>query len=331
MDSNGKHTVGSLYAGVEGIGLGFEQADFKVLWANEIDRWALETMRANFQHKIYDHKIEEIETSEFEPVDVITAGFPCQPFSLSGLQRGFEDHRGHHFFEVIKIVKHLKPKILFLENVKNLVSHDDGRTFKIICETLNDIGYNYKHSVLNSCEYGNVPQNRERIYVVAFRNDIDISSFKFPESIPLTVKVSDILETGVDKKFFYGQKSYNWEKLKDAVVKDDTVYQWRRTYVRENKSNLCPTLTANMGTGGHNTPIVLTNEGIRKLTPRECFRLQGFPDSFILPKMGQSHLYKQSGNSVTVPVILRIAENIMDALNTPVTTPDEEDKNTVAV
>jgi DNA (cytosine-5)-methyltransferase 1 len=331
MTEKGAYTVGSLYAGVEGIGLGFEQAGFKLRWANEIDAKACQTIRANFNHSIYEIKIEEIEPSRLEPVDVITAGFPCQGFSIAGYQKGFEDYRGHHFFEVIKVVKHLRPKVLFLENVKNLVSHDSGKTFRIICDTLDSVGYVYKHAVLNSCEYGNVPQNRERIYVVAFRSGDDAARFRFPESVPLSVSVSDMLEAGVDRKFFYDEKSYNWDKLKEGVTKKDTVYQWRRVYVRENKNNVCPTLTANMGTGGHNVPIVLTEDGIRKLTPKECFRLQGFPDGFTLPEIGRSHLYKQAGNSVTVPVIRRIAGNIMESLCAPITTADEEDNGSVAV
>ena len=312
--SDEHYTVGSLYAGVEGVGLGFEQAGFTVSWANEMDKHAVETIKANFSHRVYDAKIEELEPSLLSPVDVITAGFPCQPFSLAGYQKGFEDNRGNHFFEVIKVVKHLRPKVVFLENVKNLVSHDKGKTFKIITDTLKSIGYDYYYSVLNSCEYGNVPQNRERIYIVCFRNDLNITSFKFPKPVPLTKKVVDILETNVDKKFFYGEHSYNWDKLVSAMTKKDTVYQWRRVYVRENKSNMCPTLTANMGSGGHNVPLILTDEGIRKLTPRKCFRLQGFPNSFVLPKTGQSHLYKQAGNSVTVPVIKKIANNILKKL-----------------
>lgn len=310
-----KFKLGSLYSGVEGIGLGFEQAGSETLWANEMDANACKTIMSNFDHKVYECKIEELEPNSLEPVDILTAGFPCQSFSVAGYQKGFEDVRGHHFFEVIRLAKVIKPKVIFLENVKNLKGHDKGKTFQIICDTLNSIGYNFKYSILNTYEYGNIPQNRERIYIVCFRNDLDISKFEFPNKIPLTMSFEDLLEKNVDEKFFYREDKYNYKELAETMTKTDTVYQWRRVYARENKKGLCPTLTANMGTGGHNVPLILTKEGIRKLTPRECFNLQGFPIDFIFPdKMSNAQLYKQSGNSVSVPVINRIAKNILKAL-----------------
>ncbi len=308
--------IGSLYAGVDGIALGFEQAGAQTMWSNEMDKNACETIRANFNHKVYECKIEDLNTKDLEYVDVLTAGFPCQSFSIAGYQKGFEDERGHHFFEVIRLAKSIKPKVIFLENVKNLKSHDKGNTFQIICDTLNEIGYNFKYDILNSCDYGNVPQNRERIYMVCFRDDLDITKFKFPDKIPLTVSFEELLENNVNEKFYYREDKYNYSQLLETMTKTDTVYQWRRVYARENKKGLCPTLTANMGTGGHNVPLILTSEGIRKLTPRECFNLQGFPMNFILPdKMSNAQLYKQAGNSVSVPVIHRIATNILNLIN----------------
>ena len=311
-----KFKLGSLYSGVEGIGLGFEQAGTETIWANEMDASACKTIRANFNHKVYECKVENLEPNSLEKIDILTAGFPCQGFSIAGYQKGFEDERGHHFFEVIRLAKTIKPKVIFLENVKNLKSHDKGKTFQIICDTLNSIGYNFKYDILNTCDYGNVPQNRERIYVVCFRSDLDINKFNFPSKIPLTVTFESLLEKNVDEKFYYREDKYNYKQLVDTMVKIDTVYQWRRVYARENKKGLCPTLTANMGTGGHNVPLILTKEGIRKFTPRECFNLQGFPIDFILPdKMSNAQLYKQSGNSVSVPVINRIAKNILTAIS----------------
>ena len=311
-----KFKLGSLYSGVEGIGLGFEQAGTETIWANEMDASACKTIRANFNHKVYECKVENLEPNSLEKIDILTAGFPCQGFSIAGYQKGFEDERGHHFFEVIRLAKTIKPKVIFLENVKNLKSHDKGKTFQIICDTLNSIGYNFKYDILNTCDYGNVPQNRERIYVVCFRSDLDINKFNFPSKIPSTVTFESLLEKNVDEKFYYREDKYNYKQLVDTMVKIDTVYQWRRVYARENKKGLCPTLTANMGTGGHNVPLILTKEGIRKFTPRECFNLQGFPIDFILPdKMSNAQLYKQSGNSVSVPVINRIAKNILTAIS----------------
>jgi len=171
-----------------------------------------------------------------------------------------------------------------------------------------------KTKVLNTMEYGNVPQNRERIYIVGFKNKNYSDKFEFPEPQKLKLKVTDLLEKNVDKKYYYNGKPL-FEKLKDFVTEEGKIYQWRRQYVRENKKGVCPTLTANMGTGGHNVPIIKNKKGIRKLTPLECFRLQGFPKTFILPKnLADSSLYKQAGNSVSVPVITAVAKQIMKAM-----------------
>jgi DNA (cytosine-5)-methyltransferase 1 len=163
-------------------------------------------------------------------------------------------------------------------------------------------------------DYGNVPQNRERIYIVGFKDKTKNEEFQFPEKIDLTTQVKDLLEATVGEKYYYdGKPLYN--RIKNDVNEEGQVYQWRRQYVRKNKKGVCPTLTANMGMGGHNVPIIKDKKGIRKLTPRECFRLQGFPDDFKLPKnLADSALYKQAGNSVTVPVIERIAESMMKVL-----------------
>jgi len=163
-------------------------------------------------------------------------------------------------------------------------------------------------------EYGNLPQNRERIYIVGFLNQKHFDKFSFPEKIPLTKAIHDCLEDhDVDDRYYYNGKPL-YEELKNEVKKRDTVYQWRRKYVRENKNNVCPTLTANMGMGGHNVPLVLNGKGIRKLTPRECANFQGFPKDYKLPKIADSHLYKQFGNSVSIPVIEKVANQIKIAL-----------------
>jgi DNA (cytosine-5)-methyltransferase 1 len=163
-------------------------------------------------------------------------------------------------------------------------------------------------------EYGNIPQNRERIYIVGFLDQDAFNKFEFPNKIPLTKTIHDCLEENeVDDKYYYNDKPI-YEKIKDDITKKDTVYQWRRKYVRENKNGVCPTLTANMGTGGHNVPLVLNGKGIRKLTPRECANFQGFPKDYKLPNIADSHLYKQFGNSVSIPVVQRIAENMNLAL-----------------
>jgi len=200
-----------------------------------------------------------------------------------------------------------------LENVKNLRNHDNRKTFKIIKETLNNLGYHIKFEVLNSMEYGNVPQNRERIYIVGFKNKQYADNFEFPETVKLKTKITDILERKIDEKYYYNNKPL-YKKIKDYVKEYGKIYQWRRKYVRENKKGVCPTLTANMGTGGHNVPIIKDKKGIRKLTPRECLLIQGFPKNYKLLDISHSALYKQIGNSVTVPVIESIAKQIINAL-----------------
>jgi len=314
-----KYTVGSLYAGVGGICQGFINQNFELSWANEIDKFACITYRENFKHDLHEADIWDLDPEGLKKIDVLAGGFPCQPFSIAGYRKGFEDTRGNHFFRIIQFAKVLNPKVIFLENVKNLVSHDHGKTLKIIKETLEALNYSVYDRVLNSKDFGNVPQNRERIYLVAFQKDAnggDIygKHFSFPKPIKLSVGVSELLSSNVADKYFYRADKKIFNELAEGVKSKETVYQWRRHYVRENKQNVCPTLTANMGTGGHNVPIILTNEGIRKLTPKECFRFQGYPEEYKLPEISQAQLYKQAGNSVTVKVIARIAEEINKAL-----------------
>ncbi len=307
--------VGGLFAGIGGIELGFKNAGFDIAWANEIDKKASITYRLNHKHKLFEKDLNDLQTSEVEPVDILTGGFPCQAFSIAGYQKGFRDDRGNIFFQILRFVDDLEPKIVFLENVKNLVSHDKGRTFKRICLELEDRGYTLKYKVLNSAEYGDVPQNRERIYIVAFKDKNVAERFSFPKPKKLTKKVTDLIEKSVDEKYYYKNSRY-YEQLKEEMKNRDSVYQWRRVYVRENKSKVCPTLTANMGTGGHNVPLIIDEKDIRKLTPRECARFQGYSDSFKFPpKLANSALYKQIGNSVTVPVIEAIANEIKKAID----------------
>ena len=312
----------SFFAGVGGIDLGFEQAGFESIYLNDNDSNAIKTLKSNFSCKIDSRSIREIEPEELPDFDILLAGFPCQAFSIAGHGQGFNDEkgRGNLFFELQRIFSLKKPEVIFLENVKNLVSHDKGNTFKVILSILKKEGYYVKYKVLNSSEYGNIPQNRERIYIVCFRTKEYYDSFEFPKPIKLTNPISSCLEdeNTIQDKYFYTQKTPFFEKLVEEIKDAKTLYQWRRKYVRSNKSNLCPTLTANMGTGGHNVPL-LNVQGkpntIRKLTPRECFNFQGFPQNFILPNIANGQLYKQAGNSVVVPVIFRIAKQIKKAIN----------------
>ena len=305
-----------LFAGVGGIRLGFEKAGFKTVFANDFESQCKDTYDLNFKDsKLVIEDIRKIGIDDLPKFDFLLGGFPCQAFSIAGYRQGFNDEkgRGNLFFDIARIIGAKKPEGFLLENVKNLKSHDGGKTFKIIEEAFKNLGYHMKIKVLNTMEYGNIPQNRERIYMVGFKNKEYSDKFEFPSPVKLTKKITDLLEQNVAEKYYYNGKPL-FEKLKDFVKEEGKVYQWRRQYVRENKSGVCPTLTANMGTGGHNVPIIKDKRGIRKLTPLECFRIQGFPHDYILPKIADSSLYKQAGNSVSVPVIEAVARKMMKAM-----------------
>ena len=308
-----------LFAGIGGFRLALQNIGGKCLYTSEWENAAKRTYRENFG-EIPFGDISKESTKNFIPqeFDILCAGFPCQAFSIAGNRKGFADTRGTLFFDIEQIVNKHKPKVVFLENVKNLVSHDSGKTFKTIIEILEKkLGYKVYSSILNSMTHANMPQNRERIFIVAFDpQQVDKSNdFKFPDKIDLKKNIHDILEKGKqDDKYYYSKDHKYYPELKKTMTSKDTVYQWRRVYVRENKSKVCPTLTANMGTGGHNVPLINDDFGIRKLTPRECFSFQGYPQNYVLPKLANSKLYMQAGNSVTTTLIERIANEIITVL-----------------
>lgn len=314
-----KFSVGSLYAGIGGICMGFKKSGFNVIWANEYDKNACITYRENFKHNLIEGDVLDLDLNKIPSVDVLTAGFPCQPFSVAGYRKGFNDNRGNHFFRILDFVDTMRPKVVFLENVKNLVNHDHGKTMKVIESSLRERNYSFQSQVINTKDYGNIPHNRERIFMIAFDTllypDAE-KTFDFPNKEVLTKTIKDIIiGEKVDDSFYYNEDKYMYSMLRESIKSKDTVYQFRRQYVRENKSNVCPTLTANMGTGGHNVPLILTDYGYRKLTPRECLRFQGFPDTFKIPSiLSNSSLYKQAGNSVSVPVIQALSKKVLKVL-----------------
>lgn len=317
-----KIKIAGLFSGTGGIEFGLNlTGKFETGFANEWDSYASETYVLNFgdEHHVLGN-VTEIDITKMNSPRIITGGFPCQAFSIAGHRQGFNDEkgRGNLFFRILEAIELHQPEVVLLENVKNLVTHDSGNTFKTILESLNNSGYHTKWAVLNAKEHGNIPQGRERIYIVAFKNEAHAEKFQFPDPVELTKKLSDLIdfETKIDDKYYYtAEKNPKiWETLSNGVTKKHVIYQWRRQYVRENKSGVSPTLTANMGTGGHNVPIIFTDNGIRKLTPRECFNLMGYPDSYKLPQQADSRLYKQAGNAVVVPVIQSIGEQIFKAI-----------------
>lgn len=311
------HTTIDLFAGVGGIRLAFENAGFKTLFANDNNKYCKDTYDLNFNEpKLTIKDVWKIYIKDLPDFDVLLAGFPCQAFSIAGYQKGFKDNKngGNLFFRIEQILRIKKPKAFMLENVKNLESHNKGNTFKVIKNILeNKSKYHIKFKVLNSMNHGNVPQNRERIFIVGFKDKKKAEAFEFPKETKLTKSFKEFVKNEVDKKYYYDDKPL-YPRLKDDINSKDTVYQWRRRYVRANKKGVVPTLTANMGTGGHNVPIIKNRKGIRKLTPKECFLLQGFPKTFKLPNLADNKLYHQAGNSVTVSVVQRIAGNMKKVL-----------------
>lgn len=315
-----KFTFVDLFAWIWGFHLAFNNLWWKCVSACEIDKNARNTYEFNYkklnQELFNGHFFEDITKLDWEEIknhDILCGGFPCQAFSIAWYRKWFEDERWNLFFDVARIIKKKQPKIVFLENVKNLISHDSWNTFKVIIETLEKLWYHVKYQVLNTFEYWNVPQNRERIYIVWFKKKSWYEKFEFPNKISLDKKITDLLDKEVDSTFYYNWKPL-YEKIKDDIKSKNTAYQWRRQYVRENKKWLVPTLTANMWTWWHNVPLILVNDWIRKLTPHECIRFQGFPDDFKFPSISNWQQYKQAWNSVSVPVIQRIWENIIKAI-----------------
>lgn len=313
---NPRFTFIDLFAGIGGFRLALQRLGGKCIFSSEFDNYAQKTYFDNFgETPSGDITLEKTKSKIPETFDILCGGFPCQAFSIAGKRKGFDDIRGTLFFDVAEIIKKHQPKAFFLENVKGLKDHDSGKTIETIIRVLHELNYSVESKILNSKDFGNVPQTRERMYIIGFKNEYNKSApspFIWSSPIERTLSVQNILEKQVPTQYEYERFSI-YQTLKEHVKNHNTAYQWRRHYVRENKNNVFPTMTANMGTGGHNVPIVLdANNKIRKITPRECARLQGYPENYILPKIADSHLYKQLGNSVTV--IQAIASNILKHL-----------------
>lgn len=317
------YKLADLCAGTGAFSLAFEKTNkVKTVFANDYEKNSKKIYDDNFDTELTLKDIHDIDVKkEIPKIDILTSGFPCQPFSIAGEQKGFDDERSNVFWKLIEIIKIHKPKVVILENVKNLKSHDNGKTFIKITDELTKLKYKYKYKILNTCEITSIPQNRERIYIVCFLNEKYFDKFDFPEKIEVNEKknIIDMIEKNIDDVFYYSDKLKIWNEIEKNITKNidtNTIYQYRRFYTRENKNNLCPTLTANMGGGGHNVPLIKDDKGIRKLTPRECFNFQGFPKSYKLTdNISNSGLYKLAGNAVSYPVVKKIAKQIISILD----------------
>ncbi|MCM1167720.1 MAG: DNA (cytosine-5-)-methyltransferase [Lachnospiraceae bacterium] len=306
-------TAVSLFAGIGGIDIAFRQAGFEVIWANEIDRYACVTYRNNFTNPLSEADIKAVDERTVPQSDVLFGGFPCQSFSVMGYKRGFKDPRGNLFFEIARIAEHTKPKVILLENVKNLIYHDNGKTFITIHNTLAELGYYIKYSVQNASTHGNIPQERSRTFLAAFSDYEMMSGFSFPDEIPLTIGIEDILNRSSKQNdaFYYPPGNKYYEALNRKIPDKTGIYRIDDSGVATRKYVMSPTLKANMGTYPDRVPIIRDDFGIRKLTPYECLALQGFPADFRFKDIPLEAAYKQCGNTVCVPVVRRIAENLL--------------------
>ena len=307
--------VCSLFSGIGGIDLGFVQAGFEIVWANELDKYAAETYKNNLdKFALIVGDIKKIDVTKIPDFDVLVAGFPCQSFSTAGKQKGFDDVRGSLFFQVARVVEAKKPKVIFLENVENLIEHDEGKSFLTVYNALAPMGYSFKYKVMQPYEYGNVPQSRARVFIVGFADDEQCSKFSFPEEIPLTDNLENLFDRSVKHSdcYYYNDSNRHYDELKRLATNKSCVYRIYDFGVSKKSYSICPTMTAYMETCNHErVPIILDDYGIRRLTPYECLKLQGFPDTFKFPKgTSMKKAYKQVGNSVCVPVVRRIAEQI---------------------
>lgn len=313
------YTFIDLFAGLGGFRLSLESMGAKCVYSNEWDVPAQEVYAANFGDTP-EGDITKVDENSIPDHDILCAGFPCQAFSISGKQRGFEDSRGTLFFDVARIVKAKKPKVVFMENVKNFAVHDNGRTLQVVKATMEELGYTFYQKVLNSVNYG-MPQKRERIYMVCFRNDLNVTSFVYPKPFPLTKHVEDFLldDESMVEKLYVDRPDTVYNGVADDTYSDTSIRlgivnkggQGERIY---STKGIAITLSAYGGGVFAKTGGYLVNGRPRRLHQRECARIMGYPDTYIMAKSA-NQAYKQFGNSVVVDVLQYICIEIGRALN----------------
>lgn len=311
------YTVVSLFAGIGGICLGFKQAGFDIIWANERDVAACKTYRYNFGDSyLKEDDIRNISVESIPDFDVLTAGFPCQSFSTAGFKKGFRDPRGNLFFEIIRVIKQKQPRIVFLENVENIIEHDNQKTFLTIFNSLSDCGYDVKYRILQPLDYAGIPQRRKRVFIVAFRDIDDCDAFTFPLEIDKKQSIDSIIDFSKKQhsSYYYNTNHPSYFEL-EKKTKTGKIYSVKNDGSVYCSGTICPTLIAGMGKFPERIPVVKDNYGIRRLTIRECLRFQGFPEEFNISRENNiEDAYKQIGNSVCVPIVYRVAVEIDKAL-----------------
>lgn len=297
-----------LFSGIGGIRTPFDELGHVCVFSSEIDKYARETYIANY-NEVPHGDINLISEEDIPSHDILLAGFPCQPFSIAGKRKGFEDDRGNLFFKIIRIMEFHKPKVALLENVKGLLSHDKGKTFMTIEQELNNIGYKVFSSVLNSKDFG-VPQNRERLYIICIRDKR--RNFNFPSSLDVKRTVGDILESEVSEKYTLSDTLWNGhQRRKKEHKKKGNGFGYSLFY---ESSEYTSTISARYYKDGSEVLIYQEGKNPRKITPREGLRLQGFPEDFKIV-VSDTQMYRQIGNSVSVPVIRELAKEIDKFLN----------------
>jgi len=312
-ESTAKYKKIDLFAGIGGTRLGFQlTGKTKSVFSSEIDKFAIKTYKANFGETPHGD-ITEIDEKDIPDHDILVGGFPCQAFSQAGKKLGFDDIRGTLFFDVARIIKEKRPKAVLLENVKNLVSHDKGRTFSVIINTLKEMDYYVDSALLKARDFG-LPQNRERIYIVGFDKK-QISNYEdFMMPIPPKPKISvgNILEENVDEKYTISDKL--WQGHQRRKLEHQEKGNGFGFSLFNEKSEYTNTISARYYKDGSEILIEQKGKNPRKITPKEASRLQGFPENFIIP-VSDTQAYKQFGNSVSVPVVNAIAEQIITVLD----------------
>ncbi len=298
-----------LFAGIGGIRIPFDEIGGKCVFTSEWDKFSQQTYEANFGEKP-SGDITKISPSEIPEFDLLLAGFPCQPFSHAGLKKGFEDTRGTLFFKIAEIIDYHRPKVVFLENVKGFVSHDKGQTFSTIRRILEDeLGYHFFYDIHNARDFG-VPQNRERVFMIALRDDINFD-FADPPNTP--VKLGDILDQHVDPKYTISDVLWaSHQRRKAAHLAKGNGFGYS---LFNQDSPYTSTMSARYYKDGSEILIEQKGKNPRKLTPREASRLQGFPESFKIP-VSDTQAYKQFGNAVAVPAIRSVAKQLAPLLST---------------
>ncbi|WMJ86730.1 DNA (cytosine-5-)-methyltransferase [Anaerocolumna sp. MB42-C2] len=304
-----------LFAGIGGIRIPFQELGGKCVFTSEWDKFAQKTYRLNFGEEPKGD-ITQIDASTIPDFDILLAGFPCQPFSQAGLRKGFADTRGTLFFEIERIICEKRPKAFLLENVKQLRGHDKGRTLQVIIQHLHDLDYFVDYDVLKAADYG-VHQNRERIYIVGFdKKQVNIDEnyeFPYPKPTYQPTRLGDILELDVDEKYTISDRLWEGHLRRKREHQEKGNGFGFSIYNAE--SSHTNTISARYYKDGSEI-LIDQGEGHnpRKLTPRECARLQGFPESFIIP-VSDTQAYKQFGNSVAVPVVRAVAKQLINELN----------------